>query len=200
MQIAFIDHYDSFSFNVLDWLQRAANNDLTILRITCDDETGLARLKNKPIPTVISPGPGSPKDYPQTLKLVEKLLPVTPVLGICLGHQILGILAGGQINRAKNPWHGTAAKIKVLEKNWFTDGLPENFDAITYNSLVVALPESSWKNWERLAINDNEEIMMMSHNHLPVASVQFHPESFGSEYGETLAKNFLKEIRKWNAS
>jgi anthranilate/para-aminobenzoate synthase component II len=228
LKIAFIDHYDSFSFNVLDWLQRSAGGHLDITRITCDNKLGLARLKHNPIPTVISPGPGSPADYPRTLDLMQSIYQKVPVLGICLGHQILGVLAGYSITRAVAPWHGTKEEIQLRHTNWLTAGLPPTFLATVYNSLVieslvikslvieslvieslaidslvieqkdeaksqpVGSPQDSWQG---LAYDTKNQLMILSHRELSVASVQFHPESFGSEHLDVLARNFLNQIK-----
>ncbi len=195
MRIAFIDHYDSFSFNVLAWLRKASTTTLDIKRVTCDDEAGLARLKNEPIPLVISPGPGKPTDYPLTLRLLDQLIPKVPILGICLGHQMLGVRAGGKIVRAEDPWHGTQEKVTIASNSWFTEGLPSEFLAITYNSLVVDLGSTNNNDWQPLAFDTKKQLMMLSHRELPLASVQFHPESFGSPHLDVLARNFLGRIK-----
>ncbi len=194
MDIAFIDHYDSFSFNVLDWLKRAGEGRISINRIVAGDEASLARVKYSPIPIVISPGPGRPSDYPRTLELLKNLIDKVPILGICLGHQMLGELAGGRIIKASNPWHGTTSSIRVTANNWFTENLPQQFNAIAYNSLVIDPQQICSKEWLALGSNQIGELMMMSHATKPIASVQFHPESFGSECGLTLAKNFIKRL------
>lgn len=194
MDIAFIDHYDSFSFNVLDWLKRAGGGRISIKRIVAGDEASLARVKYSPIPIVISPGPGRPSDYPRTLELLKNLIDKVPILGICLGHQMLGELAGGKIIKASNPWHGTTSSIRVTGDNWFTENLPKQFNAIAYNSLVIDPQQIRSKEWLTLGSNQIGELMMMSHATKPIASVQFHPESFGSECGLTLAKNFIKRL------
>ncbi len=199
MKIAFIDHYDSFSYNVLDWLQRAAGVSLEITHLTCDNEIALSRLKNNPIPTVISPGPGTPTDYPLTLDVLKSIYQKVPVLGICLGHQMLGLLAGHSIAKAQDPWHGTSEEIHVHQKNWLTAGLPASFRATVYHSLVVKLnvPQTDplltppHEQWLPLAFDSKKQLMILSHRELPVASVQFHPESFGSQSLEILARNFI---------
>lgn len=196
MQIAFIDHYDSFSFNVLDWLIRSASEELAITHIMAHDETGLARLKNKPIPTVISPGPGKPQDYPLTLNLLKSIVPKMPVLGICLGHQMLAKIAGGEVKRAESPWHGTLSPIRVIEKNWLTKDISPEFNATCYNSLAIDLPANPLADWKVLAVNQYEEIMILSHAYLPVASMQFHPESFRTEHSSRIAKNFFDVISR----
>ena len=203
LKIAFIDHYDSFSYNVLDWLQRSAKISLEIRHITCDNELALARLKSNPIPTVISPGPGSPTDYPLTLELLNSIYTKVPVLGICLGHQMLGHLAGHTVSKAQEPWHGTIEEIHVHHNNWFTAGLPASFRATVYHSLIVTMNATSsdapkalhLDPWLALAFDTKKQLMMLSHRELPVASVQFHPESFGSQSLEVLAQNFLGTVK-----
>jgi anthranilate synthase/aminodeoxychorismate synthase-like glutamine amidotransferase len=153
-------------------------------------------LKNEPIPLVISPGPGKPEDYPLTAQLLDHLIPKVPILGICLGHQMLGVRAGGKIIRDKDPWHGTAERITIEHKNWFTAGIPTDFWAITYNSLVVELDGPKNGDWQALAFDRKKQLMMLSHRDLPIASVQFHPESFASDNVETLARNFLQKIQR----
>jgi anthranilate synthase/aminodeoxychorismate synthase-like glutamine amidotransferase len=195
LRIAFIDHYDSFSFNVLAWLRKASTSKLDIKHVACDDETGLARLKNDPIPLVISPGPGKPDNYPLTMRVLDHLMPKVPILGICLGHQMLGVKAGGKIIRAEDPWHGTRETVTIETNNWLTDGLSQTFHAITYNSLVVDLSESKNSDWLPLAFDPKKQLMMLSHRDLPLASVQFHPESFNSPHLDALARNFLSRVQ-----
>ena len=195
MKMTFIDHYDSFSFNVLDWLKRSMGPDVQIARLTHDDQLGLARLKKNMTPIIISPGPGSPKDYPETLSLLNEAFTKVPLLGICLGHQMLGTIAGGKIKKAIDPWHGTATEIKVAAKNWFSQELPESFNAVVYNSLIVDLDQKNSSDWQVLGVDQKNQLMMLSHRDLPIASVQFHPESFASDNVETIARNFLQKIK-----
>ena len=195
MDITFIDHYDSFSFNVLEWLQNAGLSKLNITRITCDDVTGLDRLRKNLTPIVISPGPGKPKDYPATISLIEHAMPSVPIFGVCLGHQMIGELAGGKIIKAKDTWHGTVENVEILQKNWFTAGLTDSFRAVTYNSLVVQIPDNENSEWSILAKDRHGQAMMLCHKTRDIASVQFHPESFASDDLSVLAKNFLSRIK-----
>jgi carbamoylphosphate synthase small subunit len=194
MKMTFIDHYDSFSFNVLDWLKQSLGPGVQIARITHDDQIGLARLKKNMTPIIISPGPGSPKDYPETLSLLNEAFTKVPLLGICLGHQMLGTLAGGKIRKALDPWHGTTTEIKVETKNWFSRELPERFNAVVYNSLIVEFEQETPSDWQALGVDKQNQLMMLSHRDLPIASVQFHPESYASDTVETIARNFLQKI------
>ena len=195
MKITFIDHYDSFSFNVLEWLRQAGGSELEITRITCDDLQALQLLKGNLTPLVISPGPGKPSDYPETLSVINEAIKSVPVFGICLGHQMLGEISGGRTIQGKNTWHGTKSKIHLKQRHWFTDGLPEIFEAVVYNSLVVDLGPESNQNWLDLGADQQDQLMILSHKKLPVVSVQFHPESFGSDNLIRLASNFLAKAR-----
>jgi anthranilate synthase/aminodeoxychorismate synthase-like glutamine amidotransferase len=190
MRVAFIDHYDSFSYNVLDWLTIATNGKIQIDRVTCDDDLRLKKLKNNPVPLVISPGPGQPQDYPQTLSVIESCMHRVPILGICLGHQMLGVLAGGSIGMASNPWHGTSRIVKVVNHHWLTNNLPDEFPATIYHSLIVNLHFESSLPWTRVAEDSNGDLMMLGHKTLPVGGVQFHPESFSSANLTAIARSF----------
>ena len=195
MNITFIDHYDSFSFNVLGWLESAATSKLNITRITCDDFKGLDHLSKNLTPIVISPGPGTPSNYPGTMALIKQAMPHVPIFGICLGHQMIGELAGGKILRAKDTWHGTVENIEILQGHWLTAGLSGKFNAVTYNSLVVQMPHEANAEWLILAKDRHGQNMILAHKNLDVASVQFHPESFASDDLTLLAKNFLARIK-----
>jgi anthranilate synthase/aminodeoxychorismate synthase-like glutamine amidotransferase len=194
MELVFIDHYDSFSFNVLEWLRLAADSDLTIHRVTCDDLESIKELRNNLRPLVISPGPGKPQDYPATLSLINDAISKVPILGICLGHQMIGEMAGGTIKTAIEPWHGTVHTIQTLKENWFTAGLKTQFKAVAYNSLVIDMNDAPAARWLVLAEDSYGQAMVLSHADLKVASVQFHPESFASDDLSILAKNFIAQI------
>jgi anthranilate synthase/aminodeoxychorismate synthase-like glutamine amidotransferase len=191
MQIIFIDHYDSFSYNVLDWLRTATDQSFQIKRIACDDEVGLAKLEKNPVPVVISPGPGHPQDYPRILSLLSGIMHRVPILGICLGHQMIGVLAGGQIEKATDPWHGTTRIVKITTNHWITNRLPIEFSATMYNSLAVVLDTRSPGDWIQVAEDSLGDLMILAHKNLAICGVQFHPESFASTKLDDLARNFF---------
>lgn len=198
MKIAFIDHYDSFSFNVLDWLYRSGIDKNEVLYVRCDDQMGLAEAKKLKIPLLISPGPHQPKDVPLTVDLVRSSLGIVPILGVCLGHQILGYVGGAEIVPAKDPWHGSVQKIKIISEEAIFAGLPSAFNVACYNSLVVDGKSISQSNkWKILAENNHGEVMAMMNvgTHAPAWSVQFHPESFMSEFGAEMASNWTNACK-----
>lgn len=199
-KIAFIEHYDSFSYNVLDWLVRAGLNANKVLIARCDQNEDLAYVKNLQIPLVLSPGPHHPKDVPLSLELIKSLIGKVPILGVCLGHQLLGYCDGADVVPAKEPWHGAQQKIRILKQEAIFAGLPAEINVACYNSLTVdraSLEKIS--TWTILAENRHGEVMAMKKNDADVAtwSVQFHPESFMSEGCQQIAKNWLSS---WTSS
>lgn len=196
VQIAFIDHYDSFSFNLLDWLWRGGVSPEEICHIYCDDEAGLSKLASAPVPIVFGPGPNAPKDVPFSANLAKNLYGVVPLLGVCLGHQIFAHTQGANIVRAKNPWHGAIQEIKIDSKQEIFAGLPTALEVVCYNSLVVG-NDTLPSHWSIAGRNEHNEIMAMTSekNGVCAWSMQFHPESFLSGWGDLILKNWLQKIR-----
>lgn len=176
--IAFIDHFDSFSFNVIDWL------GVRVDRIPADDLSAIERLVAKPTPIVLSPGPGSPHDAVASLGLCGALAGKIPILGICLGHQILGVSAGWSVRKSTIQFHGSRIQVTPVANSRSFAGIGE-FYAATYNSLVIAPPDSSDSDsgWLRAtALSHGGDVQAVESRHGPfTAGVQFHPESFLSE-------------------
>ncbi|MCX6123976.1 MAG: aminodeoxychorismate/anthranilate synthase component II [Proteobacteria bacterium] len=197
----FIDHYDSFSFNVLDWLIRAGLLASEVLHIYHDDDRSMASIEKLHVPTVFGPGPKSPMDVPQSLGLATTLLGKVPLLGVCLGHQILGnltpqgLIRENRTMRAHSPWHGTAVGMRVLSDQAIFAGHPKIFSAACYNSLVID-PALLAADWNVSAVNDFGEIMAMEWLGAGdlAWSVQFHPESFLTESGSIIATNWLRSV------
>ena len=186
-----IDNYDSFTFNLVQYLQ-TLGAEVKVVRndaMTVDEIETLA-----PERIVISPGPGTPDQAGVTLEMIERLGQRTPILGVCLGHQSIGQVYGGDVIRAKTIMHGKTSRIRHEGKGVFAD-LPDAYEATRYHSLVVdrnTLPDSlevtAWTEYEDGSF---EEIMGLRHREFPVEGVQFHPESILTEHGHALLKNFL---------
>lgn len=174
---------------------RAGIGENEMEHVYCDDHAGLAALAKKDLPTIFGPGPNGPKDVPESVELARRLLGRAPILGICLGHQILGALAGAEIVKARNPWHGSVTSIRVLDNSGMFAGLADEIGVVCYNSLVVkkaSLPPS----WKVVSTNSDDEIMAMEFEStkIPTWSVQFHPESFLSQSGERIVQNWLARV------
>ena len=187
-----LDNYDSFTYNLVQYLQ-SLGAEVKVVRndaMTVDEIETLA-----PERIVISPGPGTPDQAGVTLEMIERLGQRTPILGVCLGHQSIGQVYGGDVIRAKTIMHGKTSRIRHEGKGVFAD-LPDAYEATRYHSLVVdrnTLPDSleitAWTEYEDGSF---EEIMGLRHKEFPVEGVQFHPESILTEHGHALLKNFLE--------
>ncbi|MGE0174056.1 MAG: aminodeoxychorismate/anthranilate synthase component II [Oligoflexales bacterium] len=195
--IAFIDHYDSFSFNVIDWLVGVRNN-VAIKHINYDDLDSIENLRRSPLPIVLSPGPHSPAAYPSTKRLVADLMGRVPMFGICLGHQIIAEVLGAGIERCGNPLHGQPRTIQVVSEGRLLRGMPASFRAMSYNSLTVAPESAKAAGLKITGICDQGEMQSMEYDsggRFKTFGVQFHPESFKSEYQDILLQNWLDEIK-----
>ena len=181
-----IDNYDSFTWNLVQYLGelgaevRVFRND----EISCDDISAM-----KPEGIVISPGPCTPNEAGVSLAAVREFAGKIPVLGVCLGHQAIGQAFGGEIVRAGRIVHGKTSPISHTGLGVFR-GLPSPFTATRYHSLAIrraTLPDCL----EVTAQSEDGEIMGVRHREFAVEGVQFHPESFLTEHGHALLKNFL---------
>jgi anthranilate synthase/aminodeoxychorismate synthase-like glutamine amidotransferase len=182
-----IDNYDSFTYNLVQYLGELGQR----LHVCRNDQVSVAQITRlKPRDIVISPGPGSPKDAGISNELIRTVAGQIPVLGVCLGHQCIGEVFGGEVVRARRLMHGKTSKIYHHGKGLFRR-LPNPFDATRYHSLIVkkaGLP----KELIVTAWTTDEEIMGLSHRRLPVYGVQFHPESILTKVGKELLTNFLQ--------
>jgi len=184
--VLLIDNYDSFTFNLAQYLGELGAPPLVKRNdeISLDDIAALA-----PDRIVISPGPGRPEDAGISVDLIRRFGPTTPLLGVCLGHQSIGIAFGGQVVRAAQLMHGKVSSVQHDGRGVFR-GVQQPFTAGRYHSLVVAepLPESL----EMAAQTDDGTIMGVRHRTFPVHGVQFHPESVLTGEGRHLLRNFLE--------
>jgi len=185
-----IDNYDSFTYNLVQYLGELGED----VRVFRNDEITLDEIESlRPQRIVVSPGPCTPNEAGLSVALIGAFANRVPILGVCLGHQCIGQAFGGRIVHAKTLMHGKTSPIHHSATGVFCD-LPDPFTATRYHSLVIdrdSLPACL----EITAWTDDGEIMGVRHKTLPVAGVQFHPESILSEHGHALLKNFLTERR-----
>lgn len=186
MKILVIDNYDSFTYNLVQILGRF-KNEIVIKRndgITKKDIEDI-----NPDKILISPGPGKPEDANMSVTVIEKFGHKIPVLGVCLGHQIIGMVFGGQIVKSPALMHGKTSEILHDGKTIFNN-LPQKFVATRYHSLIV--DRSSLPSVLEISAETEDGIIMgIRHKNLPVEGVQFHPESILTNEGINLIKNWL---------
>jgi len=187
MKIILIDNYDSFTFNLYHYLSSFAKVD--VLRNDKVDHHYILKKKYNKI--VISPGPGNPNQSGNCLKIVKNLYKKIPILGVCLGHQIIGQIFGSKIIQARELVHGKTSNI-LNKKIGILNNLPKSFAATRYHSLVIDRKSLS-KDLKITADTSDGTIMGVMHKRYKVHGVQFHPESIKTKYGLKILKNFVKE-------
>lgn len=181
-----IDNYDSFTYNLVQYLQELGQEVVTYRNDAIDLDT-IKELKPERI--VISPGPGEPKDAGISEDVIRFFGSSLPILGVCLGHQAIGEVFGGEIVRAGELMHGKISQVQHDGKGVFA-GLPQNFKATRYHSLVVKR-DTFPAELEITAWTDNNLVMGLHHRRYPIYGVQFHPESILTEGGKQLLQNFI---------
>ena len=192
--IVLIDNYDSFTFNLVHYLG-GLGADVVVYRN--DKITADAVIALDPDAIVLSPGPCTPNEAGICLELVEKAKDRIPIFGVCLGHQAIGQVFGGDVVRAPVPVHGKLSEMHHEGRGVFR-GINGSFKATRYHSLVVdrgSLPADL----AVVAETDDHLVMGIAHEALPVHGVQFHPESIASEHGHRILQNFLDLAAEWNA-
>ena len=187
-----LDNYDSFTYNLVQYFGELGQ-EVKVVRNDVMTVAAIAALA--PARIVISPGPCTPDQAGVSLEVLAKLSGQVPILGVCLGHQSIGQAFGGRVVRAKTIMHGKTSRIRHTGKGVFA-GLPDNFEATRYHSLVVereSLPDClEVTAWTETADGSFDEIMGLRHKTLPVEGVQFHPESILTQHGHDLLRNFLR--------
>ena len=187
-----LDNYDSFTFNLVQYLQELGAE----VRVERNDALSVEQIDAlAPDKIVISPGPCTPDEAGVSLDVIRQLGPRIPIFGVCLGYQALGQVYGGKVIRAGRIMHGKTSPIRHEGKGVFA-GLPSPFEATRYHSLVVdknnvpdCLEVTAWTE------NDDgtvEEVMGLRHREFPVEGVQFHPESILTQHGHAMLKTFLE--------
>ncbi len=194
MKILIIDNYDSFTYNLYQYIGEILENKTSLFKIEIirNDKITIDEIrKAKYDKIIISPGPGDPSDkvyFGVCAEVLTKLGKATPVLGVCLGMQGMAYYFGGKVVRARLPMHGKASIIKHDGKGVFS-GLPQDLEVMRYHSLVAekkTLPKSL-----KITAETEGEIMGLRHKVYPIEGIQFHPESFATEGGKKILENFL---------
>ena len=186
-KIILIDNYDSFTFNLYHYL---SSFKINVDVIRNDQITSNEILKKKYNKIVISPGPGNPNQSGNCLKIVKSLYKKIPILGVCLGHQIIGQVFGSKIIQARKLMHGKTSKI-LSKKIGILKNLPKSFEATRYHSLIIEKKSLS-KHLEVTAESKDGLIMGVQHKEYNVHGVQFHPESIKTKLGIKILKNFIR--------
>lgn len=181
-----IDNYDSFTYNLVQYFGELGAK----MKVVRNDQITLDGVRElDPSHICISPGPCTPNEAGMSCEIIEKLAPTTPIFGVCLGHQSIGQVYGGEVVRADTLMHGKTSQILHQGESVFKD-LPSPFEATRYHSLIVkreTLPDCL----KITAETEDGVIMGLQHRDLPVHGVQFHPESILTQHGKTMLQNFL---------
>lgn len=187
--ILLIDLFDSFTYNLYQLLS-TTSREVKVLRYDRLAEPGLEATYQRATHLVLSPGPRSPEAVPLCFDLLDLFAGNIPVLGVCLGHQLICHYFGAKITQSPLPVHGQSCIIKHDNQNLFA-GLPQNIQVARYHSLLVdpgSIPENL-----QISAWSQDLVMGVSHRHMPhIYGLQFHPESFLTQYGEAMAKNFVE--------
>jgi anthranilate synthase component 2 len=195
MSSIMIDNHDSFTYNIVQYFS-TLGYPLTVFTPDQIDLKGIRALK--PTAIILSPGPGHPQEASLAMEIVQNI--PCPILGICLGMQVIGLAEGATIMRAPEPIHGKTSAIHHTQKGIFTQ-IPTPFAATRYHSLAIdprSLPDDlELLAWTETTASEIDVIMGIQHRHKPIMGVQFHPESILSEHGYKLFDNFCILARLW---
>lgn len=193
--ILVIDNYDSFTYNLVQYLREMS----TEVQVVRNDAITVAEVERlAPEALIISPGPGRPDSAGISCELIKTFSGKIPILGVCLGHQAIASVFGAKIARAGTLMHGKTSEIKSDGKNLF-EGLGQPFKAMRYHSLAVSR-ESLPAELEITAESDDGEIMGLRHREHPTEGIQFHPESIMTPVGKRVLRNFLKLATRFNSN
>ena len=186
MKLLLIDNYDSFTFNLYHYLSSLKVN----VDVVRNDKINVKEIiKKKYDRIVISPGPGNPNQSGNCINIVKSLYKQVPILGVCLGHQIIGQVFGSKIIQAKKVMHGKTSRIKS-KKVGILKNLPLNFEATRYHSLII--DKKTLSNQLKITAETNDGIIMaIMHKEYNIHGVQFHPESIKTKLGMKILKNFI---------
>ena len=183
--ILIIDNYDSFTYNLVQYLGELGAE----IKVVRNDQISLQEIRElNPERIVVSPGPGVPDDGGISNDVIREFGPTIPILGVCLGHQCIGQVYGGLVDRAPRLMHGKTSPVYHNGEGVFY-GVPSPFNATRYHSLIVEEPLPDCL--QVIAFTSEGEVMGLKHKEYPVVGVQFHPESILTEHGKRILSNFL---------
>ena len=186
MRVVLIDNYDSFVYNLAQYIGSCGAEPVVLRNDVTVDDIAAAL----PDMLVVSPGPGRPEDAGCSIEVIRELGPRVPLLGVCLGHQAIGVAFGSRVVRAEKVMHGKTSWINHRGSGVFA-GLPDPFEATRYHSLVIE-KDTIGEELEITAEAADDVVMGVRHRTFPIEGVQFHPESILTTNGMQLIKNFLK--------
>ncbi len=189
-----IDNYDSFTWNIYHYISILG---VKVKVVRNDAVQPKDILKKNYAGLILSPGPGHPEDAGNIVSIIKSCNKRTPILGICLGHQAIGHAYGAKIKKLKNVMHGMTDRITKKKNNIIFKDIPKSFIATRYHSLEIS-EQKLPKNIEILALSANNVIMAIKIKNKPIYGIQFHPESYATEYGKTIFKNFINTCKKNN--
>lgn len=186
-KLLIIDNYDSFTFNLVQIVEQLALCEFEIFKNDQIDIDSLFQYDK----ILISPGPGLPEEAGTVLRIIKQYSPSKSILGVCLGHQAVGVCFGAKLRNLKKIIHGQSTKTNIIDKNdYLFNGIQNNFDAGRYHSWVLE-PESLPEELKVTATDHEGNIMAISHKNHDVKGIQFHPESILTPSGKRLIKNWL---------
>lgn len=192
MKVLVLDNYDSFTYNLVQYIQEILEHKIDVYR---NDEIDLDAIDAYDF-IILSPGPGLPKDAGIMPALIQRYAPTKTILGVCLGHQAIGEAFGASLENLAHVFHGVETPVKVIvEDEPLFQNMPTNFQAGRYHSWVVA-KENLPTDLEVTAVDEAGVIMAMRHKEYDVRGVQFHPESIMTEFGRKMLENLLTARRE----
>lgn len=187
-----VDNYDSFVYNLSAYLEEAGREVL----VRRADQVSLSEICSlRPEGIILSPGPKRPTDALESIQVLRRFQGQIPILGVCLGHQVIGHVFGANVRKGRQPMHGKITPVHHQDTGLFS-GLPATFDVTRYHSLVVSaedLPSCLVAN----AWSADGSVMGMVHRTMPIYGVQFHPEAVLTQFGHELLRNFYKICERW---
>ncbi len=189
LHILLFDSYDSFTYNLKDYLEQC-NARVTVIK---NDEASIEELEAMKFDgIVLSPGPQTPEKSGLLMSVIDHFHGKTPLFGVCLGHQAIGLYHGLSLEKLEAPMHGKVSIVHTQKHPMFTD-IPPVFEVCRYHSLV--LPNFESESIQIVALSDDHRVMAISHNTLPIWGVQFHPEAILTQYGIKMIQNWLNMVK-----